>query len=121
MIHPDVQEALTEVVEEVVPDGVYTRLQANFHEDLPAVLIRAEQNDADYLATHRAQLEFYHHNITDCRALARIVFAHLTNSPHETSVGLLDQIRVETNIREIPYTDQIVMFTASVFVDTRCI
>lgn len=119
MIHPDVQEALVEVIEELVPDGAYTRLQADFHKHLPAVLVRAEQHDGDVLSTHRVQLEFYHDSIPDCRALARLVVNHLTESHHMTTVGLLDDIRIETNIREIPYTDTVIMFTASVFVDTR--
>lgn len=119
MIHPDVQTALVEVVEGLVPDGVYTRLQADFHQHLPAVLVRAEQNDNDYLATHRAQLEFYHRSIPECRTMARLILTHLADNYHQTEAGLLDSVRIETNLREIPYTDTVVMFTASVFVDTR--
>lgn len=121
MIHPDIQTAIVELAEQVAEDHVYSRLQAGFEKTLPAVLVKAEQNDGDYLATHRVQLEFYGEDMGSCRDLARTVEAHLMNAPHQTSVGMIDSVRRETNLREIPYTEQVVMYTSSVFVDTRCI
>lgn len=117
MMHPDVQDALVEIIDGLTDGNAYHRLQPDF--SVPAVLVRAEQNDNGVLATHRAQLEFYHEDLPSCKQLARVIVAHLLNAPHETSAGMLDSLRIETNIREIPYTDQLVMYTASVFVDTR--
>lgn len=122
MIHPDVQEALVEAIGELVaPDHVYSQLQPEFTSTLPAVLVRAEQNDGDALATHRVALEFYHDEIPRCRNMARTLLAHLTAGPHMTEAGLIDDVRLETSLREVPYTEKTVMFTASVFVDTRAI
>ncbi|WP_147233282.1 MULTISPECIES: hypothetical protein [Brevibacterium] len=110
-----------EIIESLQPGIAYSRLQSDFQEHLPAILVKAEQNDGDYLATHRVQLEYYHQDMNDCEDLARTIEAHLMNAPHQTSVGMIDSVRRETNLREIPYTEQVVMYTSSVFVDTRCI
>lgn len=120
MIHPDIQDAMEELVAEHVGiDHVYNRLTVDFHDRLPAVLVTAEQKDMDYLSTHRCVFEFYDSTPSGTRNLARKILNTLVDGAHGTTAGLIDSVRIETNLKETPYTEKVSMYSASVFVDTR--
>ncbi|WP_347031725.1 hypothetical protein [Brevibacterium paucivorans] len=106
MMHPDVQEAVMEVCEGLTgPEHVYTRLQMDFANNLPAVLVMAEQNDGDVLAEHRVDFEVYGVDLPATRALARVITSTLADRQHATSAGMLDPARVESPPKELPYPD----------------
>lgn len=116
-MHPDVQEVIRQICAQFVgEDRAVVRLQPNF--TTPMILVTAEQNDADVLATHRVVLEVYHEDVPSCRELARLVVKYITQEPRATEAGMIDAARVETAIREVPRPGD-VMHTATLLVDTR--
>lgn len=123
MIHPDVQEAVMEVCEGLTgPDHVYARLQPQFEQNLPAVLVMAEQNDGDVLADHRVSFEVYGKTLRACRLLARTITSVLCDQQHMTESGLLDPARVESPPKELPYPDpMIARYSFTLVVPTRAV
>lgn len=123
MIHPDVQVALEEIVAGLTgTEHVYAHLEPGFEDDLPAILITVSQKDGGYLATHKAAFEFYAADLSDARTLARTVIAHLTSQPHGTAAGLLDDVRTDIALKQVPYANpDVVMLNATLDVDTRAV
>lgn len=123
MIHPDVQAALVEILESLLgKEHVYSHLEAGFEDNLPAVLVTVTQNDDGYMATHKAAFEFWSANLADARTLARTLIAHLTSQHHGTAAGLLDAVRVDIGLKQVPYANpDVVMLNATLEVDTRAI
>lgn len=121
MMHPDIEKALQEVVDELVdPDHVYLWLSPDFGQSLPAVLIEADQSDDSVLATNRAEITVYHGSRTAAKTLARTIHAHLCQGPHMTSAGKLDRVVPNVPPHNVPYpSDLVVQFSAVYTIDTR--
>lgn len=105
MKHPDVERALAEVIEQVVPsEQVVTRLQAGFEQGpMPVVLITAEIPGPDILSTVQAEIEVYHNRRSDAKDLTTVLVSHLADKHHATSHGFLDYVRVRQKPKELPY------------------
>lgn len=122
MIHPDVERALAELTEQLVPtEQVVTRLQPGFEKGaMPVVLITAEIPGPDVLSTVQAEFEVYHSRRSDARDLTTVLISHLCDQAHSTSHGLLDMVRIRQKPKELPYQlSGVERFIFTVDVDTR--
>lgn len=103
-------------------EHVYARLQADFEENLPAVLVTAEQNDSGYLADHRVSFEVYGESLRAARMLSRTIAGLLCEKQHATDWGMLDPARVEAPPKELPYPSQdTARYSFTLIVPTRAV
>lgn len=123
MIHPDVEAAVVEIVDTAVgEDTACIRLQDDFAQHLPQVVVQAEQNDSDVIADHRVRFEVYAENLPEARMISRTITSLLVGKQHATQAGLIDPGRVEGAPKEVPYPDPAVaMYSFVVVVSTRAL
>lgn len=108
-LYPYAREALFELVDGQQFAGhtakAYFRLQTDFTDHLPAVLIYPLGGTEGYIdRVDRVGVEVYATG-TDSLEVAEAVRSALVGRDHDTSVGYLDDVQVETVPVDVPYPD----------------
>lgn len=108
--YPPAREVLMELIDGNAFDGetvtAYLRLQPDFVQHLPAVLIYSLGGTETYLdRVDRVGVDVYADAGTQAVDVAEAIRASIVDQPHETSLGYVDNISAETTPVDVPYAD----------------
>lgn len=103
-------EAIYELVDEKTFAGhevtAYLRLQPDFVDHLPAVLIYDLGGTESFIdRVDRVGVDVYAPAGTTAKQVAEAIKDALVDRPHETSYGYIDNITTETTPVDVPYAD----------------
>lgn len=105
------------------PDSSYAILPADFYntKKYPAFLVyRVGGNETSVFRTDRITIETWAQDLDDAQQQADQLRRKLVGVPHDTTAGLFDSVRVETEPTSIPQPDGFpAMVSATYQVDTR--